>query len=142
MTLQDRHIAVLVWPGYQELEFWYPVLRAREEGAQVTVVAPSTVECESFLGYPVVGDAEAAALDAAQLDAVVVPGTVKGQPAMSDAQARLIKGAHAAGRPVYASGTGARVLEGLIGGVDDAHRAADADGLPAFVRRLHADLAR
>jgi protease I len=139
MTLADRSIAVLAYPGYQELEFWYPVLRAREEGATVTVVASSPGGCESYLGYPVLGDAEASAVDVERLAALVVPGTVKGQPPASDEQLQLIKAAHTAGRPIYTVGNGAALVREL-GGDDEGRHAADADGLPELVRRLRAEL--
>ncbi|MCW2597994.1 MAG: hypothetical protein JWP39_3882 [Jatrophihabitans sp.] len=141
MTLSDRSIAVLTYPGYQELEFWYPVLRAREEGATVTVVASSAAGCESFLGYPVVGDADGAEIDPGQVDALIVPGTVAGRPDPSEAQIQLIRAVHAAGRPLYAIGTGAAIVAGLVGELDANRLAADADALPALVRRLRADLA-
>jgi protease I len=142
MTLRDRTIAVLAYPGYQELEFWYPVLRAREEGATVTVVASSAAGCESFLGYPVLGDADAAEIDVDRFDAVVVPGTVTGRPEASDAQIQLLKAVHAAGRPIYAISTGAALLSEQVGEVDEARRAADADALPGLMRRLRAELGR
>jgi protease I len=141
MSLRERSIAVLAYPGYQELEFWYPVLRAREEGATVTVVASSEAGCESFLGYPVVGDADAAELDVNHLDALIVPGTVTGRPTPSDAQLQLIKAAHTAGRPLYAIGTAVATVTDVVGAVEAARSAADADALPDFVRRLRADLA-
>jgi protease I len=132
---------VLAYPGYQELEFWYPVLRSREEGATVKVVASSEEGCESFLGYPVVGDADAAGVDVNHLDALIVPGTVTGQPTPSNAQLQLIKAVHAAGRPLYAIGSGVAMVVGVVGEVDEARSAADADALPELVRRLGADLA-
>ena len=38
MRLHGKKVIVLVEDLYQELEVWYPLLRMREEGAQVTVV--------------------------------------------------------------------------------------------------------
>jgi protease I len=141
MSLRDRSIAVLTYPGYQELEFWYPVLRSREEGATVRVVASSEAGCESYLGYPVVGDVDGTEIDVEHLDALIVPGTVTGQPAPSDAQIQLIKAAHAAGRPLYTIGTGAAMVSSVVGAVDETRSAADADALPQLVRRLRTDLA-
>ena len=140
MSLTGRSIAVLAYPEYQELEFWYPVLRAREEGADVAVVAASAEGAESFLGYPVVGDTAASELDVERLDALIVPGTVKGRPGASDDQIQLIKAAHAARRPIYVISSGAKLVRDLIGEVDPDRRAADADGLPDLVRRLLAEL--
>jgi len=141
MSLHDRSIAVLAYPGYQELEFWYPVLRSREEGATVRIVASSEAGCESHLGYPVVGDADAAGVDVDHLDALIVPGTVTGRPALSDDQIQLIKAVRAAGRPLYAIGTAVATVADLVGSVDPDGTAADADELPDLIRRLRADLA-
>jgi protease I len=141
MTLRDRSIAVLTYPGYQELEFWYPVLRAREEGATVSVVAAGAGECESHLGYPVVGDTDGSGLGGEHVDALVVPGTVEGAPAVSEAQRHLVTAVHAAGRPVYAIGTGTQVVTDLIGELPAGHAVPDADALPEFVRHLISDLA-
>ena len=38
MKLQGKKVIVLVEDLYQELEVWYPLLRMREEGAEVTTV--------------------------------------------------------------------------------------------------------
>ncbi len=38
MMLRDKHIALLVGPGYEDLEFWVPRMRMEEEGAAGTVV--------------------------------------------------------------------------------------------------------
>lgn len=39
MSLAQQNVVVLAYPRYQELDFWYPVLRGREEGATVHIVA-------------------------------------------------------------------------------------------------------
>ena len=55
MDLASRRVGVVVRDGYQELEFWYPVLRFREEGAAVTVIgADGERTYVSKLGYPVI----------------------------------------------------------------------------------------
>lgn len=75
MKLADAQIAVLAEHQYQELELWYPLLRLREEGANVVVIAPSIDQpYASKLGYPVVGDIAAADVSAEDFDAVVIPG--------------------------------------------------------------------
>ena len=66
MNLADAQIAVLAENLYQELELWYPLMRLREAGANVLVVAPAADQVyASKLGYPVnadlpIGDVEAA----------------------------------------------------------------------------------
>ena len=75
MNLSDAQIAMLAENQYQELELWYPVLRLREAGAKVVVVAPSANQVyASKLGYPVSADFSADEVDPAALDGVVIPG--------------------------------------------------------------------
>lgn len=141
MSLSGSSVVVLSFPNYQELEFWYPVLRAREEGADVFVVGSSDETCESYLGYPVLGDRRPEDLVPEDVDALVVPGAVGGTPNLSPAQIAIIRAVHAAGRPVFASGTGVDALRdaGLAIGADRV--AVDADGLPALLASLRALLA-
>lgn len=75
MELTGRRIAILAEDMYQELELWYPLLRMREAGAQVTVVGmPGVSEYHSKFGYPVKVDVAANAVSAADFDAVIIPG--------------------------------------------------------------------
>jgi protease I len=141
MTLRDRTLVVLAYPNYQELEFWYPVLRSREEGATVRVVAASSDTVESFLGYPVLGDTAPEDVDPTALDALVVPGTVTGRPEPSPAQRELIQAVHAAGVPVYALGSGVALVTDIVDELPAERTGVDADALPDFVSRLHAHLA-
>ncbi len=75
MNINQARVAVLVENQYQELELWYPVLRLREAGVQVTVVGPAAGEVyASKLGYPVTAEAGIDDVHAEDFDAVVVPG--------------------------------------------------------------------
>jgi protease I len=75
MTLKGKHIAILAENNYQELELWYPLLRLREEGAEVKVVGTGSAQTyTSKYGYPVTVDATADEVDPADLDAIIVPG--------------------------------------------------------------------
>jgi protease I len=75
MDLADAQIAVLAENQYQELELWYPLLRLREEGANVVVVGPVAEQTyASKLGYPVKPDLAITEVDASDFDAVVIPG--------------------------------------------------------------------
>jgi hypothetical protein len=75
MNLENAQIAVLAENQYQELELWYPLMRLREEGANVLVVAPTSDQIYvSKLGYPVKPDLAVADVQPADLDAVVIPG--------------------------------------------------------------------
>ena len=74
-TLKGKKVAILVEDMYQELEFWYPLLRLREEGAEVHVVGPEKGHTySSKLGYAVLSEMAAHEVDINAFDAVVVPG--------------------------------------------------------------------
>jgi len=75
MRLKNKRIAILVEQQYQELEVWYPLLRFREEGAEVITVGPEAGrEYPSKLGYPVKADRSAESVRGGSFDAVIIPG--------------------------------------------------------------------
>lgn len=133
MSLTGRTIAVLAAEGYQELELWYPVLRAREAEADVAIITADPAGVTSHLGYPLIPvgqDTEPSALDA-----IVVAGTVTGAPALSDAQTVLLKAASAEAKPIYTIGTATGVAAAA-----GARRFASADALPELMKTLLSDL--
>ena len=75
MELKGRRIAILAEDTYQELELWYPLLRMREAGAEVTVVGmPGVDEYQSKHGYAVNVNVAADAVSAEEFDAIIIPG--------------------------------------------------------------------
>lgn len=77
MLLENKKIAVLAADDYEVLEAWYPILRLKEEGAEVDVVAWDGVKndhVKSKSGYPLSWDLKAADADPSRYDAVIVPG--------------------------------------------------------------------
>jgi protease I len=75
VDLAGKRVAVLAENLYQELELWYPLLRLREAGAETFVVGSGSAETyKSKGGYPVDVDVEAGQVNAADVDAVVIPG--------------------------------------------------------------------
>jgi len=76
MSLKGKRAIVFVEANYQDLEFWYPVLRLREEGVDVVIVG--TGSAESYTGrhgYPLPQvDAVADKVDMKDFDAVIIPG--------------------------------------------------------------------
>ncbi|OBG85261.1 hypothetical protein A5699_24410 [Mycobacterium sp. E802] len=72
---QPTRILVLAADFFEESELIYPVLRAREEGYQVTVAGMGTAPVRGKSGYgPYPVDADVADLSADDFDAVLVPG--------------------------------------------------------------------
>jgi protease I len=68
-------VGVLVYGGYQELEFWYPVLRLREADVPVSVLGVEGDQAAySLLGYPVVPNASLAKVSPSDFSAIVIPG--------------------------------------------------------------------
>ncbi len=75
MKLSGKRIAVLAENNYQDLELWYPLLRLREEGAEVKVVGTGSADTyTSKHGYPVAVDVAADQVSADDFDAIVIPG--------------------------------------------------------------------
>jgi protease I len=75
MRLTGKRIAYLVEEGFEDLEFWVPLMRLREEGARVTVV--SAGRQKYFVGKHCLEarvDANAEDLSADDFDGLVVPG--------------------------------------------------------------------
>jgi len=112
MSLEGKRVAVLAEEGYQELELWYPVLRLREEGADVVVVAPQTVKAyESFLGYPLMAELTFEDLDVTSLDGVLIPGGEAGRRLEKlGAAVDLARDSFERGLVTAAIGTGTGVL--------------------------------
>ena len=75
MELSNKRIAILAEDNYQDLELWYPLLRLKEAGAQVTVVGREKgLIHTSKHGYEVTTDAAASEVRSQDYDAVIIPG--------------------------------------------------------------------
>lgn len=72
--LTDRTLVVLTEDLYEDLELWYPVLRFREEGAQVVIAGPEVKLYHGKHGYPVTTETSIHALDLKEYDGVIIPG--------------------------------------------------------------------
>ncbi len=68
-------IGVLIEDLYNELEFWYPYLRLKEEGFEVIAIGPEKEkEYKSKIGLPKVSEKGAKEIDPKELSAIIVPG--------------------------------------------------------------------
>lgn len=72
--LEHTRVAVLAEDLYEDLELWYPVLRLREEGAEVVLVGTGKSQYRGKHGYPVEVDCGIEEVAADEFDAVVIPG--------------------------------------------------------------------
>lgn len=104
MEISHATIGVLVENQYQELEFWYPVLRFTEVGANVVVIGPNaTVTYGSKLGFPVEPQLSAGDVDPADLDAIMIPGGFAPESLRRNPDVlKLVKGVHDEGNVVAA----------------------------------------
>lgn len=75
MRLQGLKAVVLLAPEFEDLEFWVPVMRLQEEGAQLVVAgAHSNENLTGKHGIPAKTDASFDSINTAEFDAVLVPG--------------------------------------------------------------------
>jgi protease I len=80
---------VLAEDGYHELGFWYPLLRLRELGADVSVAGPEAGQTyRSALGYPVITEMDLAAAATSDPDLLIVPGGAAGERLAASEEAR------------------------------------------------------
>lgn len=76
MKLKGKTIGLLVAPEYEDLEFWVPYMRMKEEGAGVSVIAAEAGKTYTSKsgGLTVESDVAAGDISADRLDALLVPG--------------------------------------------------------------------
>ena len=103
MKLKGKKVAILLENNYQELEFWYPFYRLKEEGAEVVVAGVGREAYASKHGYPAREDVKASDLDPGSVDAVVIPGGYAPDlMRVDEGMINLVRGAHEAGKVVAA----------------------------------------
>jgi protease I len=104
MRLKGKKAVLLVENNYEDMEFWVPYFRLKEEGAEVTVAGTgSSRSYTSKHGYPVQVDKEAKEIDMSKYDAVVIPGgyapdLMRRYPEM----VKIVKDAHQKGKVIAA----------------------------------------
>lgn len=72
--LTGKRIAVMVEKLYDDREFWYPYLRMKEAGAEVTVVGSGKGPYAGKAGIEATEDVSADKVNGADFDAVIIPG--------------------------------------------------------------------
>ena len=75
MTLDGKHLLILVGDIYEDLELWYPKLRMEEAGASVIVAGlEKSVTYTGKNGYPCTSDAAIRDMRAVDFEGLIVPG--------------------------------------------------------------------
>ena len=120
MTLKGKQVALLIEDDYENLEAWYPYLRLREAGADVTVIGPGTKD--SYLSkekFPIKADASIHDVSADDYDGVVVPGGfAPDHMRMEPKMAAFVREIHDAGKMTAAVCHGGWILAsaGVVSG--------------------------
>lgn len=142
VSLAGQKAVVIGFADYQELHVWYPVLRLRELGAEVTLAgAAGAAATSGALRYPLLPNAAVGDVAPDGLWAVVIPGGPgAGDAASAPELASFVAKAHAAGARVAAIAEGVRVLvsAGLDATTERVAVAEDTDAIPALFRQLTA----
>lgn len=74
MKLGNKTIATLVAEGVEDLEYYVPLMRLQEEGAQVLTVGLDLKPIKGKNGLVITPDATIASLNASELYALILPG--------------------------------------------------------------------
>lgn len=74
MSMKDKMVGILVEDDYQELEYWYPYLRLKEEGIKPIIIGPEKKAYRSKLGYEVRAEVSAKEIQQESFDAIIIPG--------------------------------------------------------------------
>lgn len=129
-------IGVFLFDGFQEMEFWYPVLRLREIGADVVAIGVDGTEpATSVLGYPVVANVAMKDAKPGDYAALVIPGGNVGRLAENGAFRDFVREASERGARVVAASQAASLAPG-------ARVARTTDDVPDCMRALVQELAR
>lgn len=104
MTLSGKTVLLLVDEGHEDVEFWVPFYRLKEEGAEVVVGAHDVKEYRSKHGAPARADRKVAELKPEDFDAIVIPGGEVGPDRMRRHKEILdfVRAMDQAGKPVAA----------------------------------------
>ncbi len=130
MELKGKRVAILVADGFEDLEFWVPLMRLQEAGATVTVVGPEAGRRyrSKSGGLTAVSDVAADQADAASFDGVVVPGGwAPDKLRRYEGVLRLVRETYRAGKVVAMICHGGQV--GISAGIVKGHRATGSLGI-------------
>ena len=126
--LDGHQVAVLLGEGVEDLEFHVPVMRLREEGAEVVVAGTSTEPVRGKRGLEMRAETLVEDVDAGSLLGLVVPGGwAPDRLRRSRAVLELVRAVHDAGRPLGIICHGGSVA--ISAGIVDGMRATGSTGI-------------
>jgi protease I len=138
MKLQGKKIIVLVEDLYQELEAWYPLLRMREEGAEVTIVGTEAgATYKSKGGYPITSDVASRDTDVNKYHGIMVAAICHAGWMLTSAdivRGRKVTGFFAIRDDLVHAGAEYEDAEVVVDGTLITSR--KPDDLPAFCREI------
>ena len=99
MRLTNKRIAILVAEGVEDLEYYVPVMRLQEEGAEVVSAAVDLKPVRGKNGLEITPNARVNSLKTADLFALIIPGGWAPDKLRRDtAVTQLTREMHAAGK--------------------------------------------
>lgn len=128
MKLEGKRIAYLLEDGFEDLEFWVPLMRLQEEGARVTVIAPKMQAYRGKHCLEATPDVLASDVKADDFNAIVVPGgwapdKLRRYPAVTG----LVRGISDQGKIVGSICHAGLVL--ISAGIVKGHRVTGSEGI-------------
>jgi len=131
MSLKEKRILILVGPGFEELEFYVPMMRLQEAYAEVVVAgdqAGKTYTGKHGPGIIASADISFEEVDPAGFDAVIIPGGwAPDKIRRFESVKQIVKGMYDDGKIV-----GMICHAGLVGisaGIVNGHTATGSEGI-------------
>jgi protease I len=129
LRIEGLKVVYLVGPGFEDLEFWVPVMRLREEGARVTIAGLDAGEVyQGKNGLEVTAEIGCDKMDPNWYDAVCIPGGwAPDKLRRYDAVKRLVKTLYDQQKTI-----GMICHAGLVGisaGIVKGHEATGSEGI-------------
>lgn len=129
MELEQKRIVVLVDKSFEDLEFWVPTMRLREDGAEVVIAGREANHTFTGKhGLTATSDVAARDLSADDFDAVVVPGgwapdKLRRDPGVTDLVAEMDAQDKIVAQICHAG------LVGISADIVEGHRATGSQGI-------------
>lgn len=101
MRLRGKTYGVFVAEGFEDLEFWVPVMRLREEGARVVIIGLAREAVRGKHCLEATPDRLSSEVQADEFDGLVVPGGWAPDKLRRDEHVlNLVRAVHAQGKPI------------------------------------------